>query len=76
MAQESPNDVQKSTQQAYHPVTFGIPVRTTGANNASHSTSRCLPGQAEPVYNGPDRRVQMILPQVHLRKPCYDFSFL
>jgi hypothetical protein len=21
-------------------------------------------------------RVRMILPQVHLRKPCYDFSFL
>jgi hypothetical protein len=23
-----------------------------------------------------DLDVQMILPQVHLRKPCYDFSFL
>jgi hypothetical protein len=23
-----------------------------------------------------DRMVSMILPQVHLRKPCYDFSFL
>ena len=25
---------------------------------------------------GPNRVVLMILPQVHLRKPCYDFSFL
>jgi DNA-binding LacI/PurR family transcriptional regulator len=24
----------------------------------------------------PDQDVRMILPQVHLRKPCYDFSFL
>ena len=23
-----------------------------------------------------DLKVSMILPQVHLRKPCYDFSFL
>ena len=29
------------------------------------------PNHCAPVIN-----VQMILPQVHLRKPCYDFSFL
>ena len=28
------------------------------------------------VHVGSDGRVRMILPQVHLRKPCYDFSFL
>ena len=29
----------------------------------------------EPSDNGYDLML-MILPQVHLRKPCYDFSFL
>ena len=28
------------------------------------------------VHNGLNGYVRMILPQVHLRKPCYDFSFL
>ena len=31
--------------------------------------------QASFAWVGMDR-VSMILPQVHLRKPCYDFSFL
>lgn len=28
------------------------------------------------VRGGPFGTSTMILPQVHLRKPCYDFSFL
>ena len=27
-------------------------------------------------FRGDGQVVRMILPQVHLRKPCYDFSFL
>ena len=45
-----------------------LPIRTGALSPAGHAEKEC--------YNGPDRRVQMILPQVHLRKPCYDFSFL
>ena len=39
----------------------------------SHTRWKCLEGShisANPFF------VSMILPQVHLRKPCYDFSFL
>jgi hypothetical protein len=28
------------------------------------------------VFTGPEAPTIMILPQVHLRKPCYDFYFL
>ena len=66
------NAEQTSTQEANHPPTRGIlcvrveltklPIRTQ-ALTAS-------------VYIGSGRRVQLILPQVHLRKLCYDFSFL
>ena len=72
MNQGTRNAEQTSTQEANHPPTRGIlcvrveltklPIRTQ-ALTAS-------------VYTGSGRRVQLILPQVHLRKPCYDFSFL
>ena len=32
--------------------------------------------QGDSVVTGVDSIDSMILPQVHLRKPCYDFSFL
>ena len=76
MIQGSQNAVQTGTQEAYQPVTYGIPERATGANNTSHCPTPCLPGQTASVCDGSVSRVQMILPQVHLRKPCYDFSFL
>ena len=37
MIQGTPTAEQTSTQGAYHPPTRGIPVRASGANNASHS---------------------------------------
>ena len=37
-------------------------------------TSRRTPPQTNGISD--TRGVRMILPQVHLRKPCYDFSFL
>ena len=51
------------------------------ASHCSHSTPRGgLPKESPGDDNGTQRvrveRPVMILPQVHLRKPCYDFSFL
>ena len=37
MNQGTPNAEQTITQEAYHPITRGIPVRTSGANSAPHS---------------------------------------
>jgi hypothetical protein len=40
------------------------------------------PASASPAFNdmfaghSAEQVLTMILPQVHLRKPCYDFSFL
>ena len=47
--------------------------RTAGEGRTTHSDSR------EGVKRSPSSRARtplMILPQVHLRKPCYDFYFL
>ena len=72
MTQGTRNAEQTSTQEVHHPPTRGIlciraeltklPIRTQ-AFTAS-------------VYTGSGRHVQLILPQVHLEKPCYDFSVL
>ena len=37
---------------------------------------RAAPGSGGTWVLGVDSIDSMILPQVHLRKPCYDFSFL
>ena len=37
MNQATPNAEQTGTQEAYHPLTRGIPVRTSGANSALRS---------------------------------------
>ena len=63
---------------ARHAVRAGVPESFREGGQAS------LPACAgEPHYAGGVHRVdtmwdrvEMILPQVHLRKPCYDFTFL
>ncbi|KAJ7538263.1 hypothetical protein O6H91_11G040300 [Diphasiastrum complanatum] len=52
-----------------------------GAPSEAGSTPTAAPPDAAPHWTSTVRRVysigvSMILPQVHLRKPCYDFSFL
>ena len=55
-----------------------------GKPGPTNPTSECGKGRLEPESpRGQTQRVHvcvlidsMILPQVHLRKPCYDFSFL
>ena len=44
------------------------------AYNSSRATAQALEQQQFTMAKS--ECVQMILPQVHLRKPCYDFSFL
>lgn len=38
----------------------------------------CVLGESAPFFwfDDDDERALMIPPQVHLRRPCYDFSFL
>lgn len=53
----------------------------TGAPSSAGSGPPAAPPDAAPHWTSTVRRVcsigvSMILPQVHLRKPCYDFSFL
>lgn len=49
------------------------PAKTTHALTAQTRGTRRVLAQ---FHNGSKRNSTMILPQVHLRKPCYDFSFL
>lgn len=42
-------------------------------SNLTLTSSILKQGDATPH---PSKHSQMILPQVHLRKPCYDFTFL
>ena len=73
MVQGTPNAEQTSTPGGH---TTHLPV----ASLCVQVELTMLPSRTQTltasVYNGSGRRVQMILPQVHLRKPCYDFSFL
>lgn len=39
----------------------------------THNSLRSARSRSPPQ---PSKHSQMILPQVHLRKPCYDFTFL
>ena len=55
--------------------------RHTGAGGGTQRPSRGRPAAPTPRSRSPFARGSewipvMILPQVHLRKPCYDFSFL
>ena len=49
---------------------------TSGADR-NHLKRKALPHMLGTIHSGVvKRQTVMILPQVHLRKPCYDFYFL
>ena len=49
---------------------FFVLIRTTATQLVLRATSSLFTGFGMVFF------MSMILPQVHLRKPCYDFSFL
>ncbi len=57
---------------------LGKPAGGVAGNPQLRETTQApIPSQATRVARPPRRRQPvMILPQVHLRKPCYDFYFL
>ena len=51
-------------------------IRTATRKPAHHAHTLCTSFSKHVQIKVIRRSMQMILPQVHLRKPCYDFSFL
>ena len=58
-------------RKSVEPLTRPYHVRFAGIG-----TPHCCERASAVVWDGGWDRVVMILPQVHLRKPCYDFTFL
>ena len=73
--------LRRSIRRARYPVTRTQHGNSIGARFRRASLSRTCLRAVDVVVVGANRRTNnavtvMILPQVHLRKPCYDFYFL